>query len=96
MTGPIFYIALIVALVVLPAIAGWKLGQKHDQFVRMASTILAGQLILTPGIALIAFSEDRAGDENPLQTMIIYAAMALVISIMTFAILEIRKTQRDK
>ncbi|WP_108810116.1 hypothetical protein [Sphingorhabdus sp. Alg231-15] len=96
MTGPIVFIAIVVLVAALPAIAGWKLSQKRDQFVRMASTILAGQLILTPGMALIAFSEDRAGDENPLQTVIIYAAMALMISIMTFVILEIRKTRQDK
>lgn len=96
MTGPIFFIILLFALVAFPAVAGWKLSQKCDQFVRMASTIVAGQLIVTPGIILIAFSEDRVGDENPIQTMIIYAAMALVISIMTFAILEIKKTRRDR
>jgi O-antigen/teichoic acid export membrane protein len=96
MTGPIFFIILIIALAAFPAFAGWKFSQNKDQFVRMASTIVAGQMIVTPGIILIAFSEDRAGDESPMQTMIIYAAMALVISIMTFAILEIRKTGQDK
>lgn len=77
MTGPIFFIAMIVIVVALPTIAGWKLSQKHEQFVRMASTILAGQLILTPGIVLLAFSEDRNFGENPLKAVIIYAAMAL-------------------
>ncbi|MEP3224618.1 MAG: hypothetical protein ABJO01_01495 [Parasphingorhabdus sp.] len=96
MTGPIFFIVIIVMVAALPALAGWKLSQKRDQFVRMVSTIGAGQLILTPGIAMTAFSENRAHDENPIQTIVIYAAMALVISIMTFAIMEIRKTSKDK
>ncbi|QTD56327.1 hypothetical protein [Parasphingorhabdus cellanae] len=96
MTGPIVFIAIIAIVVAFPAVAGWKLSQKRDQFVRMANTILAGQLILTPGMALIAFSEDRANDENPVQTVVIYAAMALVISIMTFTIMEIRKTSQGK
>ncbi len=96
MTGPIVFIGIIVMVAAFPAIIGWKLSQKRDQLVRMASTILAGQFILTPGMALIAFSEDRAGDENPVQTIVIYAAMALMISIMTFVILEIRQTRHDK
>lgn len=96
MTGPIIFIAIMAALVVFPAIVGWKLSQKSEQFVRMASTIFAGQLILTPAMGLIAFSEDRANDENPVQTVIIYAAMALMISIMTFVIFEIRKTRKDR
>lgn len=96
MTGPILFIAIVAALVVFPAIVGWKLRQKSEQFVRMASTIFAGQLILTPAMAFIAFSEDRANDESPVQTVIIYAAMALMISIMTFVILEVRKTRQDK
>ncbi len=96
MTGPIFFIAIIVIVAVLPAIIGWKLSQKRDQIVRMASTILAGQFILTPAMALIALSENRVGDENPVQTIVIYAVMALTISIMTFVILEIRKTRHDK
>lgn len=87
---------VIFLLVALPSTVGWKLVQKHDQFIRMAGAIVAGQMILTPGIVLIAFSEQRAGDENPAQTMIIYGAMALVISIMTFAILEIKKTHKDR
>lgn len=85
-----------VVVVALPAIAGWKFSQKHEQFIRMASTIFAGQIILTPGIAFLAFSEDRNFGENPLKAVIIYAAMALMISIMTFVILEIRKTRQDK
>ncbi|WP_109357028.1 hypothetical protein [Sphingorhabdus sp. EL138] len=96
MTGPIFFIALIVIIVALPAFAGWKFKQKSDQFVRMASTIVAGQLILTPGISWLAYSEDRNFGDDPLKAIIIYAAMALMISIMTFAIMEIRKTSQKK
>ncbi len=90
MTGPIVYIALLALVVALPAVAGWKLGRKSEQFPRMAGTILGGQLILTPAMAIIAFSGDAPISENPLRTVLIYAAMALVISIMTFAILEIK------
>lgn len=96
MIGPIFYILLIFALVALPAFAGWKLSRKHGQSVRMAGTILAGQLILTPAVAFIAFSKDRVAGESPVQTVLIYAAMALVISIMTFAVLEIKNTHKSK
>lgn len=96
MIAPIFFIALIVLLVALPAFAGWSLSQKYDQHIRMLCTILLGQMILTPGMLLIAFSENRAMDENPVKTVLVYAGMALVISIMTFAILEIRKTRKGK
>ena len=96
MTGPILFMVLLGVMVVLPACIGWKLGQKKEQFARMASTILCGQAIATPVMGFIAFSTDRAHDENPLKSVIIYAAMALVISIMTFAILEIKKTHQGK
>ncbi|GAB5486529.1 MAG: hypothetical protein Pars2KO_00990 [Parasphingorhabdus sp.] len=96
MTSPIFYIVLIVVLAALPATVGWNVAKKREQFGRMAGAIIGGQTLLTPGIALIAFSEDRAADENPLQTIIIYGAMALAISIMTFVFLEIRKTHRER
>lgn len=96
MNGPIFFIALIVIVVAFPAFIGWKFKQKSDQFVRMASTIVAGQVILTPGILWLAYSEDRNFGDNPLKAIIIYAAMALMISIMTFVIMEIRKTSQDK
>ena len=96
MIGPIFYILLIFLLVSVPAILGWKLSRNHGQFTRMAGTILAGQLILTPGIILISVFTEQADKSNPVRTMIIYAAMALVISIMTFAILEIKNTPKRK
>lgn len=96
MIGPIFYILLIILLVALPAMAGWKLSKKHGQSIRMAGTILAGQLILTPGIAYIAFSQATSAEGTPVQTAIIYAAMALVISIMTFVVLEIKNPQKTK
>ena len=90
MSGPIIYIALLALLVTLPAIAGWKLSRKYEQFPRMAGAILGGQLLLTPGMAIIAFSGAAPISGNPLRTVIIYAAMALVISIMTFVILEMK------
>ncbi|GAB5481429.1 MAG: hypothetical protein Pars92KO_11860 [Parasphingorhabdus sp.] len=96
MNGPIFFIALIVIVVAFPAFIGWKFKQKSDQFVRMASTIVAGQVILTPGILWLAYSEDRNFGDSPLKAIIIYAAMGLMISIMTFVIMEIRKTSQDK
>tara|TARA_R110000772_G_scaffold175833_4_gene287577 strand:- start:573 stop:842 length:270 start_codon:yes stop_codon:yes gene_type:complete len=87
---------LLAATVILPAIGGWKYSQKKEQFVRMGATILGGQAIATPVMGFIAFSAERAHDESPLKSVIIYAAMALVISIMTFAILEIKKTHQGK
>ncbi|WP_417621781.1 hypothetical protein [Parasphingorhabdus sp.] len=96
MIVPIFFILLIVLLVALPAIAGWKLSRNHGQFARMAGTILAGQMILTPGIIFISISKATVAGENPVRTMIIYAGMALVISIMTFAVLEIKNTPKRK
>ncbi|WP_373492052.1 hypothetical protein [Parasphingorhabdus sp.] len=96
MIGPIFYIVLIFALVALPAIAGWKLSRKQGQFTRMAGTIAAGQMILTPGIIWIVYSTGSGPDQNPVRTIIIYAGMAIVISIMTFAVLEIKNTRRNR
>lgn len=96
MTGSIFFIALLAVLAALPAIAGWKIGQKYDQFGRMAFTILGGQLILTPGVGLIIFTGGGPDGANPLRTVIVYAAMALVIAIMTFAILEMKNTGSSK
>ncbi|MEH6716160.1 hypothetical protein [Parasphingorhabdus flavimaris] len=96
MIGPIFYILLIFALVAAPAYAGWKLSRNQGQSIRMAGTIVAGQLILTPAVAYISFSQGEGASGNPVQTSLIYAAMALVISIMTFAILEIKNTHKNK
>lgn len=95
MIGPIFYILLIVLLVAVPAIAGWKLSGKHGQSIRMAGTVLAGQLVLTPVVAYITFSEGTIVADNPVKTALTYAAMGIVISIMTFVALEIRNTTRS-
>ena len=94
MIGPIFYILLIFALVAAPGYAGWKLSRNQGQSIRMAGTIVAGQLILTPAVAYISFSQGEGASGNPVQTSLIYAAMALVISIMTF--LEIKNTHKNK
>ncbi|MEH6756751.1 MAG: hypothetical protein V7676_04480 [Parasphingorhabdus sp.] len=94
MIGPIIFMVLLGVMVVLPAFTGWKWSQKKEQFVRMGATILGGQAIATPVMGFIAFSAERAHDESPFKSVIIYASMALVISIMTFAILEIKKTHR--
>ncbi|MEO9600847.1 hypothetical protein [Parasphingorhabdus sp.] len=83
-------------MVALPAFAGWSLSQKYDQPIRMICTILLGQMILTPGMLLITLSDNQAMTENPTKTVMVYAAMALMISIMTFVILEIRKTRLGK
>ncbi|MGB5723657.1 MAG: hypothetical protein WBM39_04520 [Parasphingorhabdus sp.] len=96
MIGPIFYILLIFVVVALPAVGGWKLSQKHGQLIRMAGTILAGQLILTPAVAYIAFFKVKVAGEHPAQTALIYAAMALVVSIMTFVVLEMKNTHKSK
>ena len=96
MIAPIFYILLIVLLVALPAIAGWKLSRRHGQSIRIAGTIFAGQLILTPGMAFLSFSNGGVAGESPFRTVMIYASMAIVISIMTFAILEIKNTRKEK
>ena len=96
MIAPIFYILLIVLLVALPAIAGWKLSRRHGQSIRIAGTILAGQLILTPVMAFLSFSKDGVAGESPFRTVMIYASMAIVISIMTFVVLEIKNTRKEK
>ena len=96
MIGPILFVVFIVALAALPAFAGWRYGQKYEQSRRMACAILAGQAIVTPGVILIAYSGALATDVNLLKTVIVYAAMALVVSITTFVILEMKKTQRGK
>ena len=92
MIGPIFYILLIFALVAAPAVAGWKLSRKHAQSIRMAGTVLAGQLLLTPVVAYITFSKSSIAADNPVKTALTYAAMGVVISIMSFVVLEIRDT----
>lgn len=96
MTGPIFFVVMIVAITVLPAIAGWSLSQKQGHGIRMAATLMAGQMIITPTIAFMVFARDRAQDENPVKTVMMYAAMALVASIMTFAIREMIRMQKQK
>ncbi len=95
MIAPIFYIFLIFALIAAPAFAGWKLSRKHGQSIRMAGTVLAGQLVLTPVVAYIAFSKSSIAGDNPVKTAMTYAAMAVVISIMTFAVLEIRNIPKS-
>lgn len=96
MTGPIFFVVIIVAITVLPAIAGWSLSQNQGHGIRMVATLLAGQIIITPAIAFVAFAQDRAQDENPVKTVMMYAAMALVASIMTFAIREMIRMQKQE
>ncbi|WP_417596201.1 hypothetical protein [Parasphingorhabdus sp.] len=96
MIGPIFYILLVFALVVGPAFAGWKLSRKHGQSVRMAGTVMAGQLVLTPVMAYIIFSKSTIVADNPVKTALTYAAMGVVISIMTFVVLEIRNTTKSR
>ena len=96
MIGPIFYILLIVAIIVAPAFAGWKLSRKHGQSIRMAGTILAGQLILTPVVAYNVYSKNMIATDNPAKTALTYAAMAVVISIMTFVVLEFRSTTESR
>ena len=96
MIGPIFYILLIFLLVSVPAILGWKLSRNHGQFTRMAGTILAGQAILTPGVIYITLSKPQIAEGSHIKTMLIYACMALVISIMTFVILEMKNRPKQK
>ena len=96
MIAPLFFIVVIFVLVALPAALGWKLVRNHDQSVRMAGAVLAGQIILTPGVAYFSLVTGDGGGDNPMRTVLIYAGMALVISIMTFAILEIKNTRASK
>ncbi|WP_430414400.1 hypothetical protein [Parasphingorhabdus sp.] len=96
MTGPIFYIVLIFLVVAFPATLGWKLTRQREQFGRMAGAIIAGQMILTPAVAWMSLSAEPVTDDNPIRTMIIYGVMALMISIMTFVVLEIKKSHKEK
>ena len=96
MTGPLFFAALAILAVAVPAVAAWKLRQKSSQNIRMISTILAGQLFLTPGILWLAYSEDRNFGDQPVTAILVYMLMAVTLSIMAFAILEMRKMSRNK
>ncbi|HEY9090555.1 hypothetical protein [Parasphingorhabdus sp.] len=96
MSGPIIYIALLVVLAAFPAYAGWKFSRKREQFGRMAGTILGGQLIVTPGMALITLTGGTPDGASALRTVLVYAAMALAISIMIFAILEMKNAGSSK
>ena len=96
MIGPVYFFMFLASLVIFPALGGWFIAKKYEMGIRFFCTALGGQILLLPGIASIAFSQDRAHDENPLSIMIVYGSMALVISIMTFAIMEMRKDRRKK
>jgi hypothetical protein len=96
MIGPILFILLIVVLASLPAFAGWRFGQRYKQSRRMACAILAGQSIVTPGVILIAYSGALATNVNLIKTIVVYAAMTLMVSITTFVILEMKKTRHGK
>lgn len=96
MIGAVFFILVLAVAAVLPAMAGWSLSKNNTQSMRMLATLLGGQILVTPAILLIAFSNDRANDEDPIRTVVIYAGMALVFSIMTFAIREMVKVQKER
>lgn len=96
MIGALFFILVLAAAAILPALAAWSFSRKSSHSVRLFSTLIGGQILVTPAIALIAFSENRAGDENPIQTLLIYCGMALVFSIMTFAVREMVRVQNEK
>ncbi|MEP2988906.1 MAG: hypothetical protein ABJN65_13025 [Parasphingorhabdus sp.] len=96
MIGAVFFILVLAVGAVLPAMAGWSLFKNKVQSMRMFATLLGGQILVTPVIMLIAFSNDRANDEDPIRTVVIYAGMALVFSIMTFAIREMVKVQKER
>lgn len=96
MIGAVFFILVLAVAAILPAMAGWSLSKNNTQSMRMLATLLGGQILVTPAIMLIAFSNDRANDEDPIRTIVIYAGMALVFSIMTFAIREMVKVQKEK
>lgn len=95
MTGPLFFVVAAACMIILPAIAGWSLSQKQGLAARMFATLLGGQLILTPAIIFFTFAQDQAADGNPIRTVIVYAMMALMISIMTFVIREMMRAQRQ-
>jgi len=96
MIGPIFFVLILAAAAVLPALAAWSLFRNRSQSLRLLATILGGQVLVTPAIALIAFSEDRTGDEDPVKTVLIYAGMALVFSIMTLAMREMVRIRNER
>ena len=96
MIGPIFFFVLLALVVILPALGGWLIARKYEMGIRFFGTALGGQIIILPLIALITLSNKTNSNESPLQTTIVYASMALVISIMIFAIMEMRKVRRKK
>lgn len=96
MIGAIIFILIIAFGAVLPALAAWSFGRNKSHSTRLLLTLIGGQVLVTPGVALITFSADRATDENPVRTLLVYGGMALVFSIMTFAIREMINVQNNK
>ena len=96
MIGPIFFVLLAGLLIVLPAIAGWTVSKKRDLGVRLFCTIIGGQFLFLPAIGFIAFYSSRADGDDPWKMLALYAAVATIVSIMTLASLEIRKTHKEQ
>lgn len=96
MIGPILFLLMLAVAVIIPALMAWSLFLSRPHFQRLLATMAGGQILVMPAIAMIAFSQDRSDDEDPIKTVLIYAGMALVFSIMTFAIREMVKVQRKK
>ena len=96
MTGPIFFFILLALVVILPALGGWFIAKKYEMGIRFFGTALGGQVIILPFIMFVTLSNKTNSNDSTLKTIIIYASMALVISIMTFAIMEMRKVRSNK
>ncbi len=96
MIGPIVFVLILALSAILPALIAWSIFRKNRHLVRLLAALLGGQIIVTPAIALIAFSKDRAGDEDPLKTVLLYCGMALILSIMTFAVREMIRVQSER
>ena len=96
MIGAVVFILIIALGAVLPALGAWSFSRDSSHSIRLLATLIGGQILVTPGVALLAFSANSASDQNPVRTLLVYGGMALVFSIMTFAIREMINVQNNK
>lgn len=86
---------VILAAIVLPAMLGWWLARSFSKRARLVATLAGGLLIVLPYFFAIARVESIGHDPDAMMAIWIYAALAVVVGLGTYALLERSWQEQD-
>jgi len=79
---------VILAAIVLPAILGWWVARSFGKRARLVATLVGSLSIVVPYFFAIARVESIGHDPDAMMAVWIYAAVAIVVGVGAYALLE--------